>query len=83
MDLVIWNEDQSGYRQLLHDEVTNLIGNSTEVHLIDRPGGIFVCRPEQMSEEDRILLQMQLASFCPIALAHLQIRSTDVECAIR
>ena len=57
VDLVIWNEDQSGYRQLLHDEVMNLIGNSTEAHLLDRPGGILVRRPEQLSEEDRILLQ--------------------------
>ena len=35
----------------------NLIGGSTEAHLLDRPGGIFIRRPELMSEEDRILLQ--------------------------
>ena len=57
VDLVIWNEDQSGYRQLLHDEVMNRIAGSTEAHLLDRPGGIFIRRPELMSEEDRILLQ--------------------------
>ncbi|HEY1602919.1 MAG TPA: glucoamylase family protein, partial [Pirellulales bacterium] len=57
VDLVIWNEDQSGYRQVLHDEINNSIGNSTEAQLIDRPGGVFVRRPEQMSEDDRVLLQ--------------------------
>ncbi|HEY4309657.1 MAG TPA: glucoamylase family protein [Pirellulales bacterium] len=57
VDLVIWNEDQSGYRQELHDEIMHIIGNSTEANLVDRPGGIFVRRPELMSEEDRILLE--------------------------
>ena len=53
VDLVIWNEDQSGYRQLLQDEIVSLIAGSSEAHLLDRPGGIFVRRPEQMSDEDR------------------------------
>ena len=57
VDLVIWNEDQSGYRQLLHDDIVSLIAGSTEAHIVDRPGGIFVRRPEQMSDEDRILMQ--------------------------
>ena len=56
-DLVIWNEDQSGYRQVLHDDILNLIAGTTEAHFLDRPGGIFVRRPEQMSDEDRILMQ--------------------------
>ncbi len=57
VDLVIWNEDQSGYRQFLQDEIVNLVAASTEAHFLDRPGGIFVRRPEQMSDEDRILMQ--------------------------
>ena len=57
VDLVIWNEDQSGYRQLLQDEIISLIAGSTEAHVLDRPGGIFVRRPEQMSDEDRVLMQ--------------------------
>jgi cellobiose phosphorylase len=57
VDLVIWNEDQSGYRQLLQDAILNLIAGSTEAHIVDRPGGIFVRRPEQMSDEDCILMQ--------------------------
>ena len=34
-----------------------LIAAGVEAHVIDRPGGIFVRRGEQMSDEDRMLLQ--------------------------
>ena len=57
MDLVIWNEGQEGYRQVLHDSIIGLISAGTEAQTLDRPGGIFVRRAEQMSDEDRILLQ--------------------------
>tara|TARA_R110002111_G_scaffold144910_2_gene211249 strand:- start:84352 stop:93141 length:8790 start_codon:yes stop_codon:yes gene_type:complete len=57
VDLVIWNEDDSVYRQSLQDEITDLVAASPEGSLIDRPGGIFIRRGEQMSEEDRVLLQ--------------------------
>jgi len=56
-DLVIWNEDSSGYRQVMHEEIMGVIGTSTEGGLIDRPGGIFVRRADQLSEEDRVLMQ--------------------------
>jgi len=57
VDLVIWNEDHAGYRQLLQDQIMGLIAVGLEAHVIDRPGGIFVRRAEQISDEDRILLQ--------------------------
>jgi cellobiose phosphorylase len=57
VDLVIWNEDQSGYRQVLQDQIMNVITSRAEANLLDRPGGIFVRRIEQMSEEDKVLLQ--------------------------
>ena len=57
VDLVIWNEDQAGYRQLLQEQIMGLISVGVEAHVMDRPGGIFVRRAEQISEEDRILLQ--------------------------
>ncbi len=57
VDLVIWNDGHSGYRQVLQDMVIGLISAGTEAHTLDRPGGIFVRRAEQMSDEDRILLQ--------------------------
>ena len=57
VDLVIWNEDHAGYRQVLHDQIMGLIAAGIEVNLTDRPGGIFVRHAEQISEEDRILFQ--------------------------
>ena len=48
VDLVIWNEDHAGYRQLLQDQIMGLIAAGTEASLTDRPGGIFVrpARPD-------------------------------------
>src|SRR6202035_20810 len=42
VDLMIWNEDHSGYRQLLQDQIMGLIVAGVEATLTDRPGGIFV-----------------------------------------
>jgi len=57
VDLVIWNEDHVGYRQQLHEQILGLIATGTETNVIDRPGGIFVRSADQISSEDRILLQ--------------------------
>ena len=57
VDLVIWNEDRAGYRQLLQDQIMGLIAAGLETNVTDRPGGIFVRLAEQISNEDRILLQ--------------------------
>lgn len=56
-DLLIWNEDSSGYRQLLQDEIMGMIASSPEASLLDRPGGIFVRRAEQISDEAKVLMQ--------------------------
>jgi cyclic beta-1,2-glucan synthetase len=57
VDLVIWNEDHAGYRQHLQDLIMGLIASGTEASLIDRPGGIFVRPAQQLSREDRDLIQ--------------------------
>jgi cyclic beta-1,2-glucan synthetase len=57
VDLVIWNEDPSEYRRNLRDEVVAVIRSVTDVGPLDRPGGIFVQRTEQLSEEDKVLIQ--------------------------
>ncbi len=57
VDLVIWNEEHIGYRQRLQDQIIGLIATGPEAHAVDRPGGIFVRYVEQISNEDRILLQ--------------------------
>jgi len=57
VDLVIWNEDRAGYRQVLHDQILGLIAGGQETQVVDRPGGIFVRSIDQISEEDRTLFQ--------------------------
>jgi len=57
VDLVIWNEERAGYRQSLHDEVMGLVSARVEAQMMDRPGGIFVRRADQIAEEDRVLLE--------------------------
>ena len=57
VDLVIWNEDHAGYRQLLHEQIMGLVAAGTEVNVTDRPGGIFVRPSDQISKEDRVLFQ--------------------------
>ncbi|MEY2335383.1 GH36-type glycosyl hydrolase domain-containing protein [Acidithiobacillus ferrianus] len=56
-DLVIINEDFSGYRATLQDQIMGLIHAGPEAQVIDRPGGVFVRRAEELSEEDRVLFQ--------------------------
>jgi len=57
VDLVIWNENHAGYRQQLQEQIMRLIASGIEANNIDRPGGIFVRQADQISEEDRILIQ--------------------------
>ena len=57
VDLVIWNEDRAGYRQLLQEQIMGLIAAGIEANVSDRPGGIFLRLADQISEEDRVLLQ--------------------------
>lgn len=56
-DLVIWNESKAGYRQQLQDQILGMISADPEANILDRPGGIFVRPAQQISQEDRILLQ--------------------------
>ncbi len=57
VDLVIWNEDDSVYRQSLHESIIDAVATSPVSGMLDRPGGVFVRRGDQMSEDDRALLQ--------------------------
>jgi cellobiose phosphorylase len=57
VDLVIWYEDLSGYRQALHDQIMGLIASGIDAQAIDRPGGIFVRLIDQIPNEDRVLMQ--------------------------
>ncbi len=57
VELVILNEDISVYRQSLHDQIISLITSGIAAQMLDKPGGIFVRRLEQVPHEDRVLLQ--------------------------
>ncbi len=56
VDLVIWNENVSGYRQELQDRIMGLVAVDAEAAALDRPGGIFIRRIEHVSAEDRALM---------------------------
>ena len=57
IDLVIWNEDHGGYRQVLHNEIQNLVAPGLIGETREQPGGIFIRAADQVSNEDRILFQ--------------------------
>src|SRR6185369_6021660 len=57
VDLVIWNEDQAGYRQPLQDQIMSLIAAGLGTEVTDRPGGVSVKLADHISPEDRILLE--------------------------
>ena len=57
VDLVILNEDDSVYRQALHDQILNLVAANSGTQLLDKPGGIYLRRVDQFSPEDKILLE--------------------------
>nr|WP_249720359.1 glycoside hydrolase family 94 protein [Pseudoxanthomonas japonensis] len=56
-DLVIWNDSKAGYRQQLQDQILGMISADSDASILDRPGGIFVRPAQNMSQEDRTLLQ--------------------------
>lgn len=57
VDLVIWNEALSGYQQLLQEQIMGLISASVQEKASHNSGEIFVRPAEQISNEERILLQ--------------------------
>ena len=57
VELVILDENVAVYRQSLHDQITGLISSGIGAQLLDKPGGIFVRRLEQVPNDDRVLLQ--------------------------
>ncbi|HZX74987.1 MAG TPA: glucoamylase family protein, partial [Cyclobacteriaceae bacterium] len=57
VDVVIINEDPSGYRQVLQDQIQGLIAAGMGITSIEKKGRIFVRPIEQVSPEDLILLQ--------------------------
>lgn len=56
-DLVILNEDPSGYRQVLQEQIQGLIAAGLVAKPGEKQGGIFVRSSDQIPTEDRILLE--------------------------
>ena len=57
VDLVIVNEDFSGYRATLSEQILALIHAGPEAHALDQPGGVFVRRADELTEDERVLFQ--------------------------
>ena len=57
VDLVIINEDFSGYRAALQDSIIGLINAGPEAQTMDKPGGVFIRRTDELPEEGRVLFQ--------------------------
>ena len=55
-DLVILNDHPPSYIQSLQDELMKLVQTSGESNLLDKDGGIFLRRSDQIPDADRILL---------------------------
>ncbi|MFL7791211.1 MAG: hypothetical protein AB8I69_03650, partial [Anaerolineae bacterium] len=56
IDLVILNERESGYDQELQGQIHRLITHMDSDAWLNRRGGIFVLRSDQMGDVDRVLL---------------------------
>ncbi|GAB3014384.1 glucoamylase family protein [Niabella terrae] len=56
VDLVIWNDDFGSYRQLMHDQIMDYVAAISGT-ITDQPGAVFVKQGDQLSTEDRVLLQ--------------------------
>ncbi len=55
-DLVILSEDRSGYRQVLQEQVHNLVNAIPLSNVRERAGSVFVCFSEGMPADDIVLL---------------------------
>lgn len=56
-DLVVWNESQTGYRLQLQEKILGMLSREPGSGQLDAPGGVFVRAAQQMSQEERVLLQ--------------------------
>ena len=57
IDVVILNQRATGYDEDLHGKIFRLINRTATGDRINKHGGIFLLREDQMNEQERILLQ--------------------------
>ena len=56
-DLIVWNDDATGYRHTLSDRIAGMLTAGAESSLLDRAGGIHLRQLDTFTERDRVLLQ--------------------------
>ncbi|WP_368294468.1 glucoamylase family protein [Dehalobacter sp. TBBPA1] len=56
IDLVIFNEDETGYFQAIQEVIMEKISISHVRKLVNKPGGVFLLKKDQLSAEDGVLL---------------------------
>jgi len=56
VDLVIWCEE-GGEGQALYDRAVELVASSTRAQAVDRPGAVYVLALDEVSFDDRVLMQ--------------------------
>lgn len=56
VDLVIINEHPPSYANELQEAIHRMIQSSLERQMLNKPGGVFVLKSDEMEQEDRVLL---------------------------
>ncbi|MFL5241176.1 MAG: glucoamylase family protein, partial [Gemmataceae bacterium] len=56
VDLIILNDHPTSYHEELHEQLQNLTMASDAHRWLDKPGGVFLRKAAQISDEDRVLL---------------------------
>ncbi len=56
VDVVVLNEEPSGYMQPQHEALLSLVRSSPAATHLDQPGGVFIRRARDMTEEEAALL---------------------------
>lgn len=62
-DLIMWNDDHGSYPQFLQSHIVELITAITGTNIIGKHGGIFLLTPDQVTENDAVLLQSAATIF--------------------
>ena len=57
VDVVVLNEQPSGYLQLLNDKITAALFGSGDSSMLEQPGGVFIRRRDQIGEADLRMLR--------------------------
>lgn len=57
VDLVLSNEDETGYQTNLNDQLLAVVAGCNASAQLSVPGGIYILRRDEIAEEDQLLLQ--------------------------